>query len=291
MSRTKFEYYTPDSVENACKLLTEQGDGAYVMAGGTDLLVKIHKGALKPKAIITLQKIKGIDGISYEKGKGLTIGAMARLTDVGNHPDIKTKYPAVSKAALVTANTQIRNMGTVAGNLCNASPSADNAPVLMVMGAVVTLKSAKGERQVPMNQFFQGPGMTVIKKGEILTSIFVPEPPNGSGTSYQFLSARGKVDIAAVCVGAMVIMDGATCKDAKIVLGAVAPVPLRAKEAEKVVTGHKLSTELLEKLGLEASRESKPITDMRASAEYRKILVAVLSARAVEEAAKNVSKK
>ena len=291
MSLSKFEYFTPDSVENACKLLTEQGDGAFVMAGGTDLLVKIHKGALKAKAIIGLQKIKGIDMISYEKGKGLTIGAMARLTDVGNNPDIKAKYPAVSKAALATANTQIRNMGTVAGNLCNAAPSADNAPVLMVMGAVVTLKSIKGERKVPLDEFFQGPGMTVIKKGEILTSIFVPEPPNGSGASYQYLSARGKVDIAAVCVGAMVIMDGRTCRDAKIVLGAVAPVPMRAKEAEKVVTGKKLSTELLEKLGLEASRESKPITDMRSSAEYRKILVAVLSARAIEEAAKNASKK
>jgi carbon-monoxide dehydrogenase medium subunit len=216
---------------------------------------------------------------------------MARLTDVGNHPEIKTKYSAVSKAALATANTQIRNMGTVAGNLCNAAPSADNAPVLMVMGAVVTLKSIKAERKVPLVEFFQGPGMTVIKKGEILTSIFVPEPPVGSGVSYQYLSARGKVDIAAVCVGAMVIMDGGICKDAKIVLGAVAPVPMRAKDAEKVVIGKRLSTELLEKLGLEASKESKPITDMRSSAEYRKILVAVLSARAVEEAAKNASKK
>lgn len=291
MSLAKFEYYAPESVESACKLLTEQGEGAYLMAGGTDLLVKIHKGVLKAKAIIDLQKIKGIDGISYEKGKGLTIGAMACLTDVGNHPDIKAHYPSVSKAALATANTQIRNMGTVAGNLCNAAPSADNAPVLMAMGAVVTLKSVKGARQVPLDRFFQGPGMTVINNGEILTSIFVPEPPKGSGTSYQYLSARGKVDIAAVCVGVMLIMDGPVCKDAKIVLGAVAPVPMRAKEAEKVIIGNKVSTERLEKLRLEASRESKPITDMRASAEYRKILVAGLSARAVEEAAKNASKR
>lgn len=291
MSLSKFEYYTPENVESACKLLTEQGDGAYIMAGGTDLLVKIHKGALKPKAIIDLQKIKGIEGISYEKGKGLTIGAMARLTDVGNHPDISSKYPAISKAALATANTQIRNMGTVAGNLCNAAPSADNAPALMTMGAVVTLKSVKGARHVALEEFFQGPGMTVIKKGEILTSIFVPEPRNGAGTSYQYLSARGKVDIAAVCVGATVVMDGDKVKDAKIVLGAVAPVPMRAVKAEKVVIGHKLSTELLEKLGLEASKESKPITDMRSSAEYRKVLVAVLSARAIEEAVKNASRK
>jgi CO/xanthine dehydrogenase FAD-binding subunit len=291
MKRTRFDYYTPDSVENACKLLVELGDDAYVMAGGTDLLVKIHRGVLKAKAIVDIKKIEGIDGISYEKGKGLTIGATARLTDVGEHPDIKAKFPAISKAALCTANTQIRNMGTVTGNLCNAAPSADNAPALITMGAVLKLKSLEGEREIPLGDFFKGPGMTAIKKGELVTSIFVPDPPKGAGTSYQYLSARGKVDIASVCVGATVIMDGDVCKDAKIVLGAVAPVPMRAKEAEKVVIGNKLSTELLEKLGLEASKESKPITDMRSTAEYRKILVAVLSARAIEEAAKNASKK
>jgi carbon-monoxide dehydrogenase medium subunit len=178
---SKFAYAAPDSVENVCKLLTEQQDGAYVMAGGTDILVKIHKGALKAKLVVDLQKIRGIDAIAFEKGKGLTIGAMARLADVGNHPVIKERYPAVSKAALTTANTQIRNMGTVVGNLCNASPSADNAPALMVMGAVAAIQSVAGERQVPLNDFFLGPGMTVLKKGEIVTSIFVPEPPAGSG--------------------------------------------------------------------------------------------------------------
>lgn len=291
MKRIKFDYHTPDSIENACKLLVELGEGAYVMAGGTDLLVKIHRGVLQARAIVDLQKVKGIDGITYEKGKGLTIGAMARLTDVGNHPDVKAKFPAISKAALCTANTQIRNMGTVVGNLCNAAPSADNAPALITMGAVATLKSPDGERELPLDEFFKGPGMTALKKGEIVASIFVPDPPKGAGTSYQYLSARGKVDIAAVCAGATVIMDGDKVKDAKIVLGAVAPVPMRAKEAEKVVIGNKLSTELLQKLGLEASKESRPITDMRASAEYRKVLVAVLSARAVEEAVKNASKR
>jgi CO/xanthine dehydrogenase FAD-binding subunit len=291
MKRTRFDYYAPDSVENACKLLVELGDGAYVMAGGTDLLVKIHRGVLKPKAIVDIKKIEGIDGIAYEKGKGLTIGATARLTDVGEHPDIKAIYPAISKAALCTANTQIRNMGTVTGNLCNAAPSADNAPALMTMGAVATLKGLDGEREVSLWDFFKGPGMTVIKKGEILTSIFVPDPPKGAGSSYQYLSARGKVDIAAVCAGATVIMNGDVCKDARIVLGAVAPVPMRAKEAEKVVIGKRLSTELLETLGLAASQEARPITDMRATAEYRKVLVAVLSARAIEEAVKYALKK
>ena len=291
MSLTKFDYFAPKRVEEACQLLTEQGDGAMVMAGGTDLLIKIQRGLLKAKVIIDLQKIESIRDITFKKGKGLFIGATARLTDVANHPVIKEQFPAVADAALATANVQIRNMGTVVGNLCNAAPSADNAPVLIAMGAVVTLVSSDGERQVPLEEFFQGPGLTVINKGEILTSVFVPIPPQNSGTSYQHISARGKVDISAVGVGAMLTMKGDLCQTARIVLGAVAPVPMRALKAEKIVEGNPISKEILEKAGVEASKECEPISDVRAAAEYRKILVGVLTARAIDEATKRAFKK
>ncbi|MBN1849069.1 MAG: xanthine dehydrogenase family protein subunit M [Deltaproteobacteria bacterium] len=291
MSLTKFDYYAPERVEDACRLLMEKGEGAMVMAGGTDLLIKIQRGLLKTQTLIDLQKIESIHDITFDKDKGLSIGAMARLNDVANHPVIKEKFPAVSEAALATANVQIRNMGTVVGNLCNAAPSADNAPVLMAMGAVVNLVRSNGERQIPLEAFFQGPGLTVIQKGEIVTSVFVPTPPAGSGASYQHISARGKVDISAVCVGVMLTMKGKTCQTARIVLGAVAPVPMRALRAEKVIEGNPISKEVLEKAGIEASKECKPISDLRAAAEYRKILVGVLTARAVNEAAKRASKK
>ena len=286
MSLSRFNYHAPGSIGEACKLLKEQGDGAVIMAGGTDLLIKIQRGLLKAKTVVSLQEIESIREITFKKGKGLFIGAMARLTDVANHSTIKKEFPAVAEAALATANVQIRNMGTVVGNLCNAAPSADNAPVLIAMGAVVTLVSLDGERQVPLDDFFLGPGLMVMNEGEILASVFVPVPPPNTGVSYQHISARGKVDISAVGVGAMLTMKGETCQTARIVLGAVAPVPMRAVKTEKIIEGKQISKEILERAGVQASKECKPISDVRATAEYRKILVGVLTARAIDEASK-----
>jgi carbon-monoxide dehydrogenase medium subunit len=199
---------------------------------------------------------------------------------------VRAHYPSVACAAQETANVQIRNMGTVAGNLCNAAPSADNAPTLTAMGGEAVIAGPKGERRVPLDRFFQGPGQTVIEPGEILTAVHVPAAPPGFGTSYQHISPRGKVDIAAVCVGAMVGMEGAVCKEARIVLGAVAPTPMRAEKAEALVKGRELTPEVLVQAGDQASEESRPISDMRASAEYRKRMTAVLTRRAVEQAAR-----
>jgi carbon-monoxide dehydrogenase medium subunit len=154
----------------------------------------------------------------------------------------------------------------------------------MAMGAGARLVSSKGEREVPLEDFFKGPGETVLEKGEILTSVHVPVPPAGSGTSYQHISARGKVDISAVGVGAMLIMKGGICQDARIFLGAVAPTPMMAVNAQDVLKGNIITEDILQTAGLEASKECKPITDMRATAEYRKLMVAVLTGRAIYEA-------
>ena len=283
MGLSKFDYYAPETIDEAFRLVGEIGKGAMFMAGGTDLLIKTKRKLLKPKAVIDIKKIKGLDEISFDKKKGLTIGSTVALTTIENHPLIKEKYPAIADAAHATANVQIRNMASISGNLCNAAPSAENAPVLMAMGAIVNLASQEGTRSVPLDEFFKGPGKTIIKQGELLTSINVPVPPKGAGTSYQHISARGKVDISAVGVGAMLIMKGDICEDARIFLGAVAPVPMMAKNAQKVLKGKKLTEELLQTAGITASKECKPITDMRASAEYRTLMVAVLTGRAIDE--------
>jgi carbon-monoxide dehydrogenase medium subunit len=282
----RFEYSAPESIEEACRLLDEKGPGAMVMAGGTDLLVKVKHRLLSPTAVIGLTRIRGLDRIVFDPKQGLTIGATALLADVASHAEIRKRYPAVAYAAGETATVQIRNMGTVAGNLCNAAPSADNAPVLMAMGAVVTLASTRGERRVGLLEFFRGPGVTVLGKGEILTSIFAPLPPPSSGASYQHISARGKVDIAAVGVGVMVVMDGEICKECRIVLGAVGPVPLRAVETEASIRGRELDRKTMEKAGVRASGEARPISDVRATAEYRRKMVEVLTVRALAEAVK-----
>jgi len=284
MTLPRFEYFAPERLEEALLILSEKGKGACVMAGGTDLVMKMDRGLLKPATIIGLNRIKGLHKIDFNPRKGLTIGAMALIAEVASHPDIKRRYPAIAYAAGVMANVQIRNMGTVAGNLCNAAPSADNAPTLIAMGADVTLTSMRGDRHIPVEKFFKGPGMTVTEPGEIMTSIFIPIPPSRSGASYKRISARGKVDIAAVSAGVMVTMHGETCKDVRIVLGAVAPVPMRAKKAENIIKGKRFTRELIKKTGEQASRESRPISDVRASAEYRKMMVSVLTRRALEEA-------
>ncbi|MDY7035672.1 MAG: xanthine dehydrogenase family protein subunit M [Thermodesulfobacteriota bacterium] len=291
MTLSRFEYLAPETVEEACMLLKKKGDKAAVMAGGTDLLIKIRHHLSRPDVIIGLKKIRGLDRISFDKKQGLTIGASALLSDVASHPYILKKYPAIAYAAQETATVQIRNMGTVGGNLCNAAPSADNAPTLIAMNAEISLVGPKGQRQLPLDQFFIAPGLTVMEEGEVLTSIFVPLPPPSSGVVYKHISARGKVDISAVGIGTMLIMNGDICNDARIVLGAVAPVPMRALKTEKLIKGKKLTRRLAERAGIQASKESSPITDARATAEYRRSMVAVLTKRALIEAGKRGIKK
>jgi CO/xanthine dehydrogenase FAD-binding subunit len=284
MRLPKFEYYAPKTLEAALDVLMKKGEGAHVLAGGTDLIVKMTLGRLKPKGVIELHGIEGLNGIRFHEKEGLIIGATARIAQVAAHPDVVSHYPALAFAAQVMANVQVRNMGTIAGNLCNAAPSAENAPPLMALGAEVRLASLRGERRLPLDDFFRGPGLTAIEPGEIMTSIHVPPPPPKSGNSYKRISARCGVDIAAVCVGAAATFNGGACTKVRIVLGAVAPVPMRATGAESLMQGRKWTPELVEEAAQEAAAEAKPISDVRASAEYRKQMVAVLTGRALEEA-------
>ncbi len=284
MTLPKFEYLAPHSLDEVRQLLLDHGEGAHLLAGGTDLLVKMNHGLLKPTAVIALKQIEGMNKIIFDPKDGLRIGATALLAEVAEHPDILDHYPAIAAAALETANVQIRNMGTVAGNLCNAAPSADNAPALLAMNAEALIAGAKGEKRLSLEEFFKGPGQNALEPGEILTAILVPAPQTKSGVSYQHISSRGNVDISAVCVGAMVWMEGDICRDVNIFLGAVAPVPMRAAKAESLVRGNPMKDEVVASAGKAASDESKPITDVRSSADYRKKMVAVLTRRALMEA-------
>ncbi len=290
MRLPKFEYFAPKTLEEALVLLKEQGKGAYVMAGGTDVMVKMTHGRLKPKAVIALGEIEELNGIRFDAKEGLTIGATARLAEVASHPDILNHYPALAHSVQVMANVEVRNMGTVAGNLCNAAPSADSAPPLIVMGAEVTLASVSAKRRVALDRFFKGPGLTSMEQGEIMTSIHVQPPRSRSGASYMRISARCGVDIAAVGVGVMADFNGEGCKQAKIVLGAVAPIPMRAEKTEDLLQGKEWTDELIERAGEQAAEEARPISDVRASAEWRKAMVAVLTRRTLQEAHARASK-
>lgn len=284
MRSSKFDYFAPSTLEEAIELLQSWGPDARVMAGGTDLLMKMRHGVLKPKAVVSLKGIKGLDAITCDKWEGLTIGAMALLSEVAHHPGVLDLYPTIAQAARGTANVQVRNMGTVVGNLCNASPAADNAPTLLAMGAEVHIRGPYGERKLPLDQFFKGPGITALEPSEIVTAVYVPPPPPHSGTAYMSLSARGKMDCTAVGGAAMVIMEGNICEDVRLFIGACGPTPLRALKAEGFVRGREMTEQILAEAGVRASEESRPISDVRASAEYRVEMVAVLTRRILREA-------
>ncbi len=283
MRLPKFEYHAPTTLKGALRILEQEGPGVQVLAGGTDLVVKMTLGRLKPKAVVDVKGIDGLDQVRFDPNEGLTIGATARIEQVASHTEVQRLYPALTAAAGVMANVQVRNMGTIVGNLCNAAPSAENAPPLMALGADVKLVSLKGERTLPLDDFFRGPGLTAIEPGEIMTAIHVPPPLSGSGNAYQRISARCGVDIAAVCVGVAAVFDGSVCSKVRIVMGAVAPVPMHATEAEKLLLGQKWTADLLEEAGRKAMEEARPISDVRATATYRKQMVNVLTVRALQE--------
>ena len=282
MPLPKFKYLAPKSLKEASAMLAEHGDKARLMAGGTDLIIRMSHRAVTPDYVIGLKHLSGLGQVSFDPEKGLTIGALARLSDVAGHPDLRRQYPALARAAELTATVQIRNMGTVVGNICNAAPSADTATPLLVHGAEVRVINPGGERAVPLTEFFRGPGLTALEQGEVVREIRVPPPGPRSGSDYQKLSARGRVDIAGVGVSAYVNLDEAGAMAVvRVALGAVAPVPLRSRYAEKALQGQTPDPDLISRAAREAAQEAAPITDVRGSAAWRRGMVEVLTVRAL----------
>ncbi len=284
MPLPKFDYFSPKTLDEACSLLKKYGNNAKLKAGGTDLLIRMSNRVLTPEYIIGLKNIEGLNYIKFDSDKGLRIGALATLADVANNLIIKEKYPAIAYAASVTATNQVRNMGTVVGNLCNAAPSADNAPGLLALNAKAVLHGSKGERELSLDEFFKGPGMTALEQDEIFKEIIVPVPENNSAAVYKKISPRSKVDIAIFNVGVTVTLDNTTFKDINVFLGAVAPIPLRAEKTEKFLLGKEANEENIYEAGKIASQEASPITDVRSTKEYRKLAVEILTRRAIIEA-------
>lgn len=280
-----FEYYAPASLPEACGLLAQFGPKAKVLAGGTDVLPKMKQDILTLEALISLKNLNQLTGIYYEKGRGVVIGARATHNDLVNSPVLQEKYLSICEAAHHMANNQIRNIGTIGGNIVNAVPSADLPPILIALGAVIRLVGAGGERTLPLEDFFSGPGKTLISQEEVLTEIIIPDRPS-TGSTYIKFGLRRSGALAVVGVAVAVVMEGDICGEARIVLGAVAPVPMRANKAEELLKGKSVTEDLLEKVGMCAAGESKPISDIRGSAEYRQDMVRVFTKRALLKAIK-----
>jgi CO/xanthine dehydrogenase FAD-binding subunit len=285
MSLPHFQYFAPRTLDEAVALLAAPGGLARVFAGGTDLLPRLEKRLVRAETLVDLKRIPELRAIACDPTAGLTIGATVRLAELLEVPEVQKSYPAMAEAASQTATVQIRNMGTIAGNLCNGSPCADSVPVLIARGARLALKSPRGERLLPVGAFCKGPGETALAPDELLVRIHVPPPPPSTGFAFAKLPARTHVDISAVNVGVMVTRKGGACGEARIVLGAVGPVPLRTYQAEAWLAGATLGAKLLEEVGELAASETRPIDDVRASAAYRRAMTAVLVRRALVVAA------
>lgn len=281
----KFEYLRPSTIDEALSLLSQYRGRAKVIAGGTDILPKLKRREIKaPEYIIDLKGIPDLDYVRYDEVGGLSLGPLATIHAVEASPIVQDKFGVLYQAAESMASTQVRNRGTIAGNICNAVPSADAAPALLTLEADVKLASQEGGRVVKMEDFFTGPNETVLTDEEILREIHVPSLPPRSRGVYLKLTPRRSMDLALVGVAAVVVAEDGTCKEIRIALGAVAPTPMRAKQAEEVLRGQKLNDEVIARAAQIASGECHPISDHRASQEYRCQMVEVLTRRAIEQA-------
>jgi xanthine dehydrogenase iron-sulfur cluster and FAD-binding subunit A len=268
---------------NLCRC-TGYNDSVRVIAGGTDLTRKLRDGEVSVDHLVSLNRVRDLDRIGYRSADGLFIGACARLSDVAAHAEVRRRYPALQRACSLMATTQIRNMGTVAGNIANGSPCADTAGPLLIYEAVAILAERSGGRRVPVVELVVGPGEVDIEPAEIVETIRMPPPPQRAGSSYMRLSARSRVDMAAVSVAGLVALhpDGRV-SDARLALGAVAPTPLRCGDAEKLLLDQMPSSSSLERAAAECARAAQPIDDVRATAEYRRAMVEVLARRVLVE--------
>lgn len=275
-----FDYSRASSAENAIRSLGSSTARTHVLLGGTDLFVQMRAGEVSPAEIIDLKHIPDFQKVGYDDESGLTIGAAATMNAVASHPQVESHYPLLVEALETVASYQLRSRATIGGNLCNASPAADSAPPLLVLEASLSLLSAAGERRLPLSEFFQGPGETALKPGEILASIHVPRPPTGWKGRYLKLGRNTSGDLAIVGVAVLGYPDAepASGYRFRIALASVAPTPLRVLKAEELLATTVLSDESIEQAARVAQNLAQPISDTRASAAYRSAMVYELTA-------------
>ncbi len=279
----RFDYLEPKTVQKALTFLSQHGSEARVLAGGTDLLRALKLRTLRPRYLINIKYIPQMSKITSSPRAGLKIGAASTMGSLELSPVIRQKSPALFEAVHLLGSPQVRNLATLGGTLCNAAPSAETAPILLARDARAFIAGSKGETGIPLESFFTGPGQTVLKTGELLAYITIPEAPRRTGEAYFKHSPRSSMDIAVVGVAAVVTLSpsGDRIERCSIALGAVAPTPIRARKAESVLVGQAPSEQLISEAARQAALESRPISDLRGSAEYRRDMVSVMTSRAL----------
>jgi carbon-monoxide dehydrogenase medium subunit len=280
-----FDYVRAGTCDEAIDLLEEHGEAAQLLMGGTDLFVRMRDGFVRPRMVVDVKHLPGMRDILYDEGAGLTVGAAVAMNEIARHPDVQAHYPLLAEAANSVGSYQLRNRATVGGNLCNGSPCADAALATLALEGRVVLRRAAGAREMPVGDFFRGPGETALQAGEMMTAIRYPIPPAGAVGRYLKLGRSKAGDLAIVSVALLGFPDGAAPSGYRfrVALGSVAPVVLRATEAEDVLARSPLGEETIALAAEKAMEAAAPIDDVRASAAYRSAMVRNLTRRGLGE--------
>ena len=278
----KFDYYAPTSVSEAVSLLAEHGDDAKILAGGQSLIPAMRYRLAVPEVLIDINGLSDLEYIEERNGN-LAIGAMAREVDLEEHEAVQRDYPLLAEAAEHIADPLVRNQATVGGNIAHADPANDHPAVMLAYNATVVAQGPNGEREIAIDDFFTDLFEQSLEDDEILTEIRIPKARAGNGGAY--MKVERKVgDYAAAAVAVQLTLDGDTCKDIRIGLTNVNYMPMRAKNAEQILTGSDLSDDVLHKAARAAAAECDPSNDLRGSAEYKRSLVRTLTVRTVKKA-------
>ena len=273
-----FEYFEPNTPEETIALLSKYGDDAVLLAGGTDLFIKMKQGLITPRVIIRVKQPSFIE----EEPDGFYIGAATKLRTIEKSEVMTRKFRALYEAIRLIGSVQIRYMATLGGNLCNASPAADTAPPLLVMGAKVKILGSEGVRTVTLKDFFLGPGKSVLGKSEMLTEVHIPTPRPHTGSAFVRLS-RASMDIAKISIAVMLELDARKkIVAARIALGSVAPTPIMADKSASILINNPLTQDVLNQASQSVAEEIRPITDIRGTAEYRKNVSRVIARDSIE---------
>lgn len=283
--RPHFAYHRPATVEEACRILAREPEAA-ILAGGTDLMVHLQQPwrGKQPSAVVNVKRIPELKRIDVSE-TGIRLGALVSLSALMGHPAIREEYPVLPFTAGYMGSPGIRHLATVGGNLCNASPAADLPPVLLVLDAEVGIAGPRGERRVPLADFFRGPGRAALDPGELLTWVGFPRRHVGWAVRYERLDVRRAMDIAIAGVALALRLDGARVTEARVALCAVAPTPLRVPTAESILTAAALSEAAITRAAELAMAAARPISDVRATAEYRRQMVGALVRRGLSRIA------
>ncbi|MHC4686480.1 MAG: FAD binding domain-containing protein [Planctomycetota bacterium] len=285
-----FEYLPASTVKEACDLLSQYGEEAKILGGGQSLVTLMKQEFVSPSYIINIKGISDLDYIRYDETDGLRVGALTTHRSVETSAVVKEKFAMLAEMERTLASVQIRNWGTVGGNLAHADPASDLAPALMALGAEVTLTGPSGERVVSLDDFFIDYFVTALQTDELLTEIRVPNSDPGGGFYYKF--AQRATDLAVVSVATYLTFNPDNrdrCKDISIVMGSVGPTPLRSKRGEDLFKGQTISDTLIEEAARLSAEDAQPTTDINGSEDYKREIIRVLVRRNIKEAAARAS--